>query len=170
MCMWSTPARTAAASFDLKGFQTRYSVLSTDPGSAPSVCTLTRFSPYTLSPAANATRVVHWPDSSYDSCVFVIRACLRDSRSAQCRVNAAVQDLCICSAIPCAAEPSQSSDYMEHRAHSTPGTMFLVTRASSLPRAMKTPACLCASMMTLEPPAIPPLPPLPPRPPRPPLF
>ena len=42
--------RAAPASFDLKGFQTRYSVLSMVPGSVPGFCTLTRFSPYTLSP------------------------------------------------------------------------------------------------------------------------
>ena len=39
------------ASLDLKGFHTRYSVLSMVPGSVPGFCTLTRFSPYTLSPA-----------------------------------------------------------------------------------------------------------------------
>ena len=50
-------------------------------------------------------------------------------------------------------------------AHLTPGTRFLVTRASSLPRAMKTPSCLCCSMTTLLPPFIPPRPPRPPRPP-----
>ena len=38
------------ASLDLKGFHTRYSVLSMVPGSVPGFCTLTRFSPYTLSP------------------------------------------------------------------------------------------------------------------------
>ncbi len=38
----------------------------------------------------------------------------------------------------------------------SPGTRFLVTSASSLPRAMKTPACLCGSMTTVFPPRIPP--------------
>ena len=50
-------------------------------------------------------------------------------------------------------------------AHLTPGTRFLVTRASSLPRAIKTPSCLCCSITTLLPPFMPPRPPRPPRPP-----
>ena len=47
--MWtlSTPASTDAASFDRKGFQTLYSIFS--PSVVPD-STLTRFSPYTLSP------------------------------------------------------------------------------------------------------------------------
>eukprot|EP00816_Leptocylindrus_hargravesii_P011418 CAMPEP_0196805354 /NCGR_PEP_ID=MMETSP1362-20130617/5129_1 /TAXON_ID=163516 /ORGANISM="Leptocylindrus danicus, Strain CCMP1856" /LENGTH=172 /DNA_ID=CAMNT_0042178233 /DNA_START=516 /DNA_END=1034 /DNA_ORIENTATION=- len=53
----------------------------------------------------------------------------------------------------------------------TPGVLFKVTKASSFPRAMKMPSCLCGSMITLAPPFIPPPPrpplPPPPRPPRP---
>ena len=44
--------------------------------------------------------------------------------------------------------------------HDLPGVELRVTRASSLERAMKTPSCLCASIMTLAPPFMP----APPRP------
>mmetsp|Transcript_6412 Transcript_6412/g.8900 ORF Transcript_6412/g.8900 Transcript_6412/m.8900 type:complete len:207 (-) Transcript_6412:102-722(-) len=93
--MLSTPPRMAAASLDLKGFQTRYSSFRGLPSGPGGPSTEMRFSPYT----------------------------------------------------------------------SLPGVELRVTKASSLPRAMKTPSWRWASITTLAPPFMPPRPP--PRPPLP---
>lgn len=59
MWMLSMPASMEAASFDRKGFHILYSIFLDSPSTAGS-STLTRFSPYTLSPVFNKTIQDHW--------------------------------------------------------------------------------------------------------------
>lgn len=107
MWMLSTPPSTAAASLDLKGFQTRYSVLS-----PPSACRQSTQSGarQTLIPVASG----------------VARFSLEGGQQLL-RTSTAIL----------------FSPYTL-----SPGTMFLVTSASSLPRAMKMPSWRCASTVT----------------------
>ena len=144
----------AAASFDLKGFHTRYSSFMGLPSAPTGPSTWMRFSPYTSLPAS----IQSWGKTVSEWwCEIIIRG-VRDLQGQHVISDNMTQSAehterkIVAYTLRSREWYVLQSDYMRN----WPGVELRVTRASSFDLAINTPSCLCASMITFAPPFNPP--------------